>query len=63
MAWVGRGVLGWLGGLVGWVVGVVTGSSWWLDGEVIHVVVGVVGLFVHVRVVVPFLQASLPQFV
>ena len=63
MAWVWRGGSGLVGRMVGWVVGVVTGRCWWLVGDVTHVLVGGVGLFVHVRVVVPFLQASLPQFV
>ena len=51
----GEGDLGWLGGMVGWVVGVVTGICWRSVGGVTHVVGGCVGLFVHVRVVVPFL--------
>ena len=48
MAWVGRGGSGLVGrkGRLG---------CWWLVGDVTHVVVGGVGLFVHVRVVVPFL--------
>ena len=45
--------------MVGRVVGVVTGTSWWLVGGVTRVVGGCVGLLV----VVPFLYASLPQFV
>ena len=39
----------------GWVVGVVMSRGWWLVGQVVHVVMGVVGLFTCVRVVVPFL--------
>ena len=58
----GRVLFG-LGRLVGWVVGIVVGRCWWLVGQVVRVVMGVVGLFTCVQVVVPFLYTSLSQFV
>ena len=39
------------------------GRCWWLVGQVVHVVMGVVGWFACVQVVVPFLYTSLSQFV
>ena len=56
----GEGNPGWLGGMVGRVIGVVTGISWWLVGGI-----GGWGMggYVGLLVVVSFLYASLPQFV
>ena len=44
-------------------MGIVVGRCWWLVGQVVHVVMGVVGWFACVQVVVPFLDTSLSQFV
>ena len=49
--------------MVCWVVGIVVGRGWWLVGQVVHVVMGVGGWFACVQVGVPFLDASLSQFV
>ena len=52
--------IGWARGMVGRVVGVVTGISWWLVGGI-----GGWGMggYVGLLVGVSFLYASLPQFV